>query len=66
MEHNNKKNEVLMEKVISLCKRRGLSILEARYTEDFGTWDFGHFGVALKKNIKDSWWKKFVESRTDM
>lgn len=67
MEHNNKENEVLMEKVISLCKRRGFIYPGSEiYGGLAGTWDFGHFGVALKKNIKDSWWKKFVESRTDM
>jgi glycyl-tRNA synthetase len=31
-----------------------------------GTFDWGHFGLALKNNIKNSWWKKFVDSRRDM
>ena len=31
-----------------------------------GTWDWGHFGVALKNNLKQSWWKKFVDGRRDM
>lgn len=62
----NKENE-LMEKIVSLCKRRGFIYPGSEiYGGLAGTWDFGHFGVALKKNIKDSWWKKFVESRTDM
>jgi glycyl-tRNA synthetase len=57
----------LMEKIVSLCKRRGFIYPGSEiYGGLAGTWDFGHFGVALKKNIKDSWWKKFVESRTDM
>lgn len=67
MENNKIENEALMEKIISLCKRRGFIYPGSEiYGGLAGTWDFGHFGVALKKNIKDSWWKKFVESRTDM
>lgn len=62
----NKETE-LMEKIVSLCKRRGFIYAGSEiYGGLAGTFDFGHFGVALKKNIKDSWWKKFVESRTDM
>jgi glycyl-tRNA synthetase len=57
----------LMEKIVSLCKRRGFIYPGSEiYGGLAGTFDYGHFGVALKKNIKDSWWKKFVESRTDM
>ena len=64
---NKIENEILMEKIISLCKRRGFIYPGSEiYGGLAGTWDFGHFGVAFKKNIKDSWWKKFVESRTDM
>jgi glycyl-tRNA synthetase len=64
---NKIENEILMEKIISLCKRRGFIYPGSEiYGGLAGTWDYGHFGVALKKNIKDSWWKKFVESRTDM
>ena len=56
-----------MEKIVSLCKRRGFIFQGSEiYGGLAGTWDFGHFGVALKNNIKNSWWKKFVESRTDM
>lgn len=29
-------------------------------------WDYGPYGVQLKKNIQDAWWKKFVASRPDM
>ncbi len=61
------KNKDLMEKVVSLCKRRGFIFPGSEvYGGLAGTWDFGHFGVALKNNIKQSWWKKFVDSRKDM
>ena len=57
----------LMENIISLCKRRGFIFQGSEiYGGLAGTWDWGHFGLALKNNIKQSWWKKFVDSRRDM
>jgi len=57
----------LMEKIVSLCKRRGFIFQGSEiYGGLAGTFDFGHFGVALKNNIKNAWWKKFVDGRTDM
>ncbi|MDD5720857.1 MAG: glycine--tRNA ligase [Candidatus Pacebacteria bacterium] len=57
----------LMEKIVSLCKRRGFIFQGSEiYGGLGGTWDFGHFGVALKNNITQNWWKKFVDSRRDM
>ena len=64
-EKNNKDD--LMEKIVSLCKRRGFVFQGSEiYGGLAGTYDWGHFGVALKNNIKQSWWKKFVDSRRDM
>jgi len=61
------KNYDLMEKIVSLCKRRGFIFPGSEiYGGLAGTYDWGHFGVALKNNIKNSWWKKFVDSRRDM
>ena len=66
MAKENKENE-LMEKIVSLCKRRGFIFQGSEiYGGLAGTFDFGHYGVALKNNIKNSWWKKFVNSRRDM
>jgi len=60
-------NENLMEKIISLCKRRGFIYQGSEiYGGLAGTWDYGPLGVALKNNVKNSWWKKFVDSRCDM
>lgn len=57
----------LMEKIVSLCKRRGFIFQGSEiYGGLAGTWDWAHFGVALKNNIKQNWWKKFVDSRRDM
>ena len=57
----------LMEKIVSLCKRRGFVFAGSEiYGGLAGTYDWGHFGLALKNNIKQSWWKKFVDNRHDM
>ncbi|OGI83025.1 glycine--tRNA ligase [Candidatus Nomurabacteria bacterium RIFCSPLOWO2_02_FULL_44_12] len=57
----------LMEKIVSLCKRRGFVFQGSEiYGGLAGTYDWGHFGLALKNNLKQSWWKKFVDNRRDM
>jgi len=62
-----KKEDNLMEKIVSLCKRRGFVFPGSEiYGGLAGTYDWGHFGVALKNNVKQYWWKKFVDSRRDM
>ena len=56
-----------MEKIVSLCKRRGFVFQGSEiYGGLRGTWDLGPLGVALNNNIKREWWKMFVESREDM
>lgn len=63
----NNENENVMEKIISLCKRRGLIFPGSElYGGLAGTWDYGHLGAELLNNIKTSWWKKFVSNRDDM
>ncbi|MEK7589636.1 MAG: glycine--tRNA ligase [Patescibacteria group bacterium] len=62
-----KNNQNLMEKIVSLAKRRGFVYQGSEiYGGLAGTWDYGPLGVALKNNIKNSWWKKFVDDREDM
>ena len=57
----------LMEKIVSLCKRRGFVFADSEIYGGFsGFYDYGHFGLALQNNIKNVWWKKFVDSRRDM
>jgi len=61
------KENNLMEKIVSLAKRRGFIFPGSEvYGGLAGTYDWGHYGVALKNNIKQAWWKKFVDSRRDM
>ena len=61
------KNVDTMEKVVSLCKRRGFVFQGSDiYGGLKGTWDFGPLGVTLNNNIKREWWKMFVEGREDI
>jgi len=47
---------VTLDKLVSLCKRRGFVYQSADiYGGLNGVYDFGHFGVLLKKNIRDTW-----------
>jgi glycyl-tRNA synthetase len=59
--------ENLIEKIVSLCKRRGFIYPGSDiYGGLANTFDFGPLGVELANNIKKSWWKKFVQDRDDM
>jgi glycyl-tRNA synthetase len=60
-------HEDRMEKIVSLCKRRGFIFPGSEiYGGLAGTFDYGPLGVVLKKNIENSWWNHFVTSRSDM
>lgn len=62
-----KKDLNTMENIISLAKRRGFIYQGSEiYGGLAGTWDYGPLGVALKKNIENLWWKRFVLDREDM
>ncbi len=57
----------LMEKIVSLCKRRGFVFPGSEiYGGLSGTWDYGPYGAELANNIKNLWWKMFVSDREDM
>ncbi len=61
------KEDNLMEKIVSLCKRKGFIFQGSEiYGGLAGTFDYGPLGLALKKNIENLWWKQFVDSREDM
>ena len=69
MEKNNKKNNNndLMDKIVSLCKRRGFIFPGSEiYGGLANSWDYGPYGVEMKNNIKQKWWKVFVQERDDM
>ncbi len=57
----------LMEKVVSLCKRRGFVYPGSEiYGGLANSWDYGPLGVELKNNLRDWWWKTFVHDREDI
>ena len=61
------KNEDLMDKIVSLAKRRGFIWQGSEvYGGMRGTWDYGPLGLALKRKIMNEWWEFFVENREDM
>lgn len=56
-----------MEKIVSLCKRRGFVFPGSEIYGGFAnSWDYGPIGVELKNNIKQLWWNRFVQRRDDM
>jgi len=61
------KRENLMGKIVSLCKRRGFIFPGSEiYGGLANSWDYGPLGVELKNNIKQLWWKRFVQNRDDV
>ena len=57
----------LMERVVNLCKRRGLVFPSSEIYGGFrSTWDYGPLGVLLKRNVKDAWWRSMVQLRDDV
>ena len=57
----------LMDKLVSLCKRRGFIFQSSEVYGGLGSvWDYGPLGVELKKNVKDRWWRAMVHARDDI
>lgn len=56
-----------MQKIISLCKRRGFIYQDSEiYGGLSSVWDYGPLGVELKNNVKKAWWQSVVYERDDM
>ena len=56
-----------MEKIVSLCKRRGFVYPSSEIYGGFSAiYDLGPYGVELAKNIKDAWWKKMVQENQEI
>jgi glycyl-tRNA synthetase len=57
----------LMEKIVSLCKRRGFIFQSSEiYGGLNGFWDYGPLGAELKRNIKECWWRSMTQLRDDV
>ncbi len=56
-----------LKPIVALCKRRGFIYPGSEIYGGFAnTYSFGPYGVELKKNVKDLWWKTFVQERRDV
>jgi glycyl-tRNA synthetase len=56
-----------MDKLVSLCKRRGFIFQSSEIYGGTGSvWDYGPLGVELKRNVKDRWWNALVRMRDDV
>src|SRR5213592_5126030 len=58
---------VSMEQIVSLCRRRGFVFPSSEIYGGLGsTYDYGHYGVLLKNNIKARWFRAMVQERDDI
>jgi glycyl-tRNA synthetase len=58
---------VTMEKIVALAKRRGFVFPSSEIYGGLGsTYDYGHYGVLLKQNVKDQWWRAMLLERDDI
>jgi glycyl-tRNA synthetase len=58
---------VTMDKIVSLCKRRGFVFPSSEIYGGLGSsYDYGHYGVLLKNNVKEQWWKAMLQERDDI
>jgi len=61
------KSQDPLKPIVSLCKRRGFIYPGSEIYGGFAnTYSYGPYGTELKKNIKDLWWKTFVQKREDL
>jgi glycyl-tRNA synthetase len=57
----------VMDKLVSLCKRRGFIFQSSEIYGGLGSvWDYGPLGVELKRNLQERWWNALVRSRDDI
>jgi glycyl-tRNA synthetase len=58
---------VTMEKIVSLCKRRGFILPSSEIYGGIGSsYDYGHYGVLLKNNVQARWWRSLLQERDDV
>jgi len=58
---------VTMDKIVSLSKRRGFVFPSSEIYGGLGSsYDYGHYGVLLKNNVKDQWWRAMLQERDDI
>ncbi len=61
------KSSKMMDEMVSLCKRRGFIFQSSEIYGGLGScWDYGPYGIELKRNIKDFWWRAMTQERDDV
>jgi glycyl-tRNA synthetase len=56
-----------LDEVVALCKRRGFIFASSEIYGGVGsTYDYGHYGVLLKNNVKAEWWRAMLKDRDDV
>src|SRR6266478_2893372 len=59
--------ELRLEEIVALCKRRGFIFPASEIYGGFAnTYDYGHYGVLLKNNVKNEWWRSMLQERDDI
>ena len=67
MKHSSNQPDNVMERLVSLCKRRGFVFPSSElYGGLGGFYDYGPLGVELKRNIEQAWWSEIVQKRSDI
>ena len=60
-------DSVTMDKIVALCKRRGFIFPSSEIYGGLGsTYDFGHYGVLLKGNVKAEWWRSMLQEHDNI
>jgi glycyl-tRNA synthetase len=60
-------DEVTMDEIVALCKRRGFVFPTSEIYGGLGsTYDYGHYGVLLRNNVKGEWWRAMLQDRDDI
>lgn len=60
-------DKISIEDMAVFCKKKGFVFPNSEiYGGMAGFWDYGPLGVELKNNIKQDWWKRFIQSRNDV
>jgi glycyl-tRNA synthetase len=65
--HDDLHDAATMQKIVALCQRRGFIFQSSEIYGGLGsTYDYGHYGVLLKNNVKGEWWRANLQERDDM
>ena len=61
------RSEASLDEVVALCKRRGFIFPSSEIYGGVGsTYDYGHYGVLLRNNVKNEWWRSMLVERDDI